>query len=839
MSNPTYTSRPTETEADGLMELALNLRWTWKHTADELWSRLDPELWQRTLNPWLVLQTVSQEKLQSVRREPAFARLLDEVLEEKREARNAVTWFQQNHPESPLNLVAYFSMEYLLAEALPIYSGGLGNVAGDQLKAASDLGVPVVAVGLLYSQGYFRQEFDTDGNQVALYPFNDPGMLPIKPLRESNGEWVRIQIALPGLRMWARAWEVDVGQLKLYLLDSNDPANPPNLRSITSELYGGGPETRIRQEILLGVGGWRLLRALGLNPQVMHLNEGHAGFAVLERARTWMADHHQPFDIALTATRAGNIFTTHTAVDAGFDRFTPELVAKYFTDYAENGLGISIEELLALGRRDGSPVELFNMAYLAMRGSGAVNGVSRLHGQVSRRLFQPLFPRWPEADVPVGYVTNGVHVATWESAEADAFWRAACGRGRWLGDVDRLEPALRSISDLQLWQFRAQTTHGLIEFTRRRLVHQLESQGAPAKEVEEAGRIFDPDILTLGFARRFATYKRPNLLLHDPDRLLRILTNRERPAQLIIAGKAHPQDFPGQTLIRQWNDFIRRPEARPHVVFLSDYDKVLTQNLVSGVDLWINTPRRPWEASGTSGMKVLVNGGLNLSELDGWWAEAYTPEVGWAIGDGKEHDDDPAWDAAEADQLYSVLEHDVIPAFYDRDEQGVPRRWVAKMRESLARLTPQFSANRTVREYTEEHYLPAASAYCSRASSSGKQAAAIRRWQRQLAIHWNSLRFGEVHIDSDSDRHVFHVPVYLDELAPDSVAVELYADNPDGQPLRIRMNRQQALAGSVGGYLYTAEAPANRPAGDYTARLVPYFPGVNVPLEASQILWQK
>jgi glycogen phosphorylase len=839
MSNPTYTSRPSETEADGLMELALNLRWTWKHTADELWSRLDPELWQRTLNPWLVLQTVSQEKLQSLRREPAFARMLDEVLEEKREARNAVTWFQQNHPESPLNLVAYFSMEYLLAEALPIYSGGLGNVAGDQLKAASDLGVPVVAVGLLYSQGYFRQEFDTNGNQVALYPFNDPGMLPVKPLRESNGEWLRIPIALPGLRMWARAWQVEVGQLKLYLLDSNDPANPPNLRSITSELYGGGPETRIRQEILLGVGGWRLLRALGLNPQVMHLNEGHAGFAVLERARSWMADYHQPFDTALTATRAGNIFTTHTAVEAGFDRFSPELVAKYFTDYAKNSLGVSIEELLALGRRDGSPSEPFNMAYLAMRGSGAVNGVSRLHGQVSRRLFQPLFPRWPEADVPVGYVTNGVHVATWESAEADAFWRAACGRGRWLGDVDRLEPALRLISDLQLWQLRAQTTHGLIEFARQRLAHQLESQGAPANEVEEAGRIFDPDILTLGFARRFATYKRPNLLLHDPDRLLRILTNHERPVQLIIAGKAHPQDLPGQALIRQWNDFIRRPEARPHVVFLSDYDKVLTQNLVRGVDLWINTPRRPWEASGTSGMKVLVNGGLNLSELDGWWAEAYVPEVGWAIGDGHEHDDDPAWDAAEADQLYSVLEHDVIPAFYDRDEQGVPRRWVAKMRESLARLTPQFSANRTVREYTEQHYLPAASAYCSRASSSGKQAGAIRQWQRQLAIHWNSLRFGEVHIESDPDRHLFHVPVYLDELAPDSVAVQLYADNPDGRPVRISMNRQQALAGSVGGYLYAAEVPADRPSGDYTARIVPYFPGVNVPLEACQILWQK
>jgi glycogen phosphorylase len=838
MSNPTYTTRPAETEADGLAELALNLRWTWKHAADKLWSRLDPELWERTLNPWLVLQTVSQEKLESIRRDPAFAQLLEEVLREKRESREAITWFQQAHHESPLKLAAYFSMEYMLAEALPIYSGGLGNVAGDQLKAASDLGVPVVAVGLLYSQGYFRQEFDAAGNQVAIYPFNDPGQLPIRPLRETNGEWVRVPIAFPGLKIWARAWQVEVGRAMLYLLDSNDPANPATFRGITSELYGGGPETRIRQEIILGVGGWRLLRALGLNPEVLHLNEGHAGFAVLERARSWMVDHKQSFDVALAATRAGNIFTTHTAVDAGFDRFAPDLVAKYFTHYAEQILGIGIDDLIALGRHDGDRSSPFNMAYLAMRGSGAINGVSRLHGQVSRRLFQPLFPRWPEAEVPVGHVTNGVHVATWESEESDAFWAEACGHQRWMGEVEHLEPGLRKVSDLQLWQLRAQSTKDLIEFTRKRLAHQEEVRGGSLEEVEEAGRIFDPDILTMGFARRFATYKRPNLLLHDPNRFLRILTNRERPTQLILAGKAHPQDHAGQAMIRQWNDFIRSTEARHHVVFLSDYDKVLTQNLVGGVDLWINTPRRPWEASGTSGMKVLVNGGLNLSELDGWWAEAYTPEVGWAIGDGREHGDDPAWDAAEAEELYRLLEQDVIPAFYERDEQGVPKRWVAKMRESLAKLTPQFSANRTVREYTEMHYLPAASSYCRRAAESGKMAAAICGWQRQLAQHWNNLRFGDTHLETQQGGYLFHIPVYLDELSPDAVSVELYADAPDA-PFRATMTRAQPLAGSVGGWLYTAVVPDDRPADQYTARIVPQFAGVSVPLEARHILWQK
>ncbi|MBV8728408.1 MAG: alpha-glucan family phosphorylase, partial [Acidobacteriia bacterium] len=590
MSNPEYTAHPSEGEEDGLSELALNLRWTWKHAADELWQRLDPELWERTLNPWLVLQTVSQEKLESVKRDPEFAQLLDEVLQEKRESREGVTWFQETHGDSLLKLAAYFSMEYLLAEALPIYSGGLGNVAGDQLKAASDLGVPVVAVGLLYSQGYFRQEFDSNGNQVALYPFNDPGQLPIKPVRESNGEWLRIPINLPGMKMWARAWQVEVGRRLLYLLDSNDPANPATFRSITSELYGGGPETRIRQEIILGIGGWRLLRALGLDPEVLHLNEGHAAFAMLERARSWMADHKQPFEVALAATRAGNVFTTHTAIDAGFDRFAPELVAKYLKHYAEQMLGIGINDLLALGRRDGSPSEPFNMAYLAMRGSGAINGVSRLHGQVSRHLFQPLFPRWPEAEVPVRHVTNGVHVPTWESVESDAFWVAACGHDRWVGEVDHLEPLLLKVTDLQLWQLRAQSTRGMIDFTRKRLAHQREMEGASAAEVEEAGRIFDPDILTLGFARRFATYKRPNLLLHDRGRLLRMLTDRERPVQFIIAGKAHPQDLAGQAMIREWNDFIRHTEARCHVVFLSDYDKLLTQNLVRGVDLWVNTP---------------------------------------------------------------------------------------------------------------------------------------------------------------------------------------------------------------------------------------------------------
>jgi starch phosphorylase len=661
MSNPTYNYLPAESlEADALAELALNLRWSWHRSTDELWGRLEPDLWERTHNPWVVLQTVSQERLLAVSSVPAFRRRAEELLAEQRAFKQAHGWFQAKHANSPLRLAAYFSMEYMLSEALPIYSGGLGNVAGDQLKAASDLGAPIVGVGLLYQQGYFRQEIAPDGSQVALYPYNEPGQLPIRPLREKNGEWLRLSLAMPGLKLWVRAWQVQVGRVSLYLLDSNDPANPPAYSGITSELYGGGPETRIKQEIILGIGGWRLLHALGLAPEVCHLNEGHAAFAVLERARTFMVENNIPFDAALAATRAGNVFTTHTPVDAGFDRFSPQLMETYFHHYAERGLGIGIADLMAMGRRNPSDAaEPFNMAYLALRGSGAVNGVSRLHGEVSRRLFAPLFPRRPESEVPIGYVTNGIHVPTWESPHASEVWRKTCGEDRWQGAMDRADCDFRAASDSELWRFRSETSKALVAYVRRRLGRQRAEQGAPAREIAEAERVFDPDALTLGFARRFATYKRPNLLLRDPARLLRILSDPRRPVQLILAGKAHPADQAGQSLIRQWNEFIAHSGARNRIAFIADYDMLLTQQLVQGVDVWINTPRRPWEASGTSGMKTLVNGGLNLSELDGWWAEAYSPEVGWAIGDGREHDSDAAWDLAEAAQMYSLLENQI------------------------------------------------------------------------------------------------------------------------------------------------------------------------------------
>jgi starch phosphorylase len=622
----------------------------------------------------------------------------------------------------------------------------------------------------------------------------------------------------------------------LYLLDTNHPANPPGVRAVTSELYGGGPELRLRQELLLGIAGWRFLREIGIQADVCHLNEGHAAFAVLERARAYMEESGRSFHEALAITRAGNLFTTHTAVEAGFDRFSPDLMRQYLARYAQDVLDISLHDLLALGRKNPDDTsEPFNMAYLAIHGSGAVNGVSRLHGSVSRRLFQPLFPHFPENDVPVGYVTNGIHAPTWDGTEPDRLWTELCGKNRWRGELSGLEERLRSAGDQRLWHMRSAGRAALIEYARERLSRQEAKYGSSPLQVQQAQAVLNPQTLTLGFARRFATYKRPTLLLHDSERLARILTNPQRPVQLILAGKAHPADGPGQALIREWTSFARRPDIRPHVVFLSDYDMQLAQRMVEGMDVWINTPRRPWEASGTSGMKALVNGGVNLSVLDGWWAEAYSPDVGWAIGDGQEHGDDPAWDAADAEALYRLLENEIVPDFYKRDEQGVPRGWIDRMRESMAVLTPRFSANRTVRQYTEDHYIPAAQAYAARATGGAQSFLA---WMERVARCWNDVRFGTLKTASQNGELAFDVEVFLGGLDPDAVRVELYAEpQKEEMPFRQEMKPNSSAAKS-GLYTFSTRTLATRPAADFTPRIMPYH-SMALPTEIRRVKWQK
>lgn len=825
---------------DFLIELALDLSWYWDHSADEVWEKLDMTLWEETHNPWVVLKTVSFDSLKLFLSDQA---IMDKIadLKAKRHRTPENYWFQQSNATSPLINVAYFSMEFMLSEALPIYSGGLGNVAGDQLKAANDLGVPVVGVGLLYQRGYFRQRIDRDGEQREIYIHNDPGQLPIIPLRKPNGEWLRLKIEFPGHTVWLRCWEVQVGQVRLFLLDSNDVANYPVHRGITSELYGGGNELRLQQEIILGMGGWQLLEELDIVPDVCHLNEGHSAFVLLERARHVMQRTGQSFAAALAISRAGNLFTTHTAVPAGFDRFSPQLIEQYLGSYADRELSISLQELLTLGRinpLDSS--EPFNMAYLAINGSGAVNGVSKLHGQVSRELFQPLFPRWPREAVPIRHVTNGVHMRSWDSEAADALWTKCCGKSRWLGRTDMLDTTISCASDEELWEMRTASRTVFVEFIRKRMQLNLAASGASYEEIANTYQLFDPYTLTLGFARRFASYKRPTLLLYNKERLLRILNNSARPVQIVIAGKAHPGDPQGHAMIKEWVTFSRREDVRSKVVFLPDYDMYLASQMVQGVDVWMNNPRRPWEASGTSGMKVLVNGGLNLSELDGWWDEAYHPDLGWALGDGKSHENDPSWDHMEAEKLYDLLENEIIPEFYDRDTSGIPRGWAAKIRKSMSLLTPRFSTNRTLIEYTENYYIPAASAVKKRLAAYGEAGSDILKWKQVLRSNWQKITFGDLSVEKEEEGYSFSIQINLSGIKPEQVAVELYANGINGSdPIQRKMAYRLPVTSEDPDFSYFGRTDFSRESSEYTIRIIPHYEGVSVPLEENLIRWHR
>ncbi|WP_447983959.1 alpha-glucan family phosphorylase [Nitrospira sp. Nam74] len=837
--NRSVILRTVPKELEALAALALDLRWTWSHSSDRLWERLDQDIWKRTHNPRAVLQCVPQTRLEALAADPEFKKELKELERARQLALEQPGWFRQHHPRQALGQIAYFSMEFGFGEALPLYAGGLGILAGDMLKTASDLDVPIIGVGLLYQEGYFRQSLDVNGWQIEAYPYNDPISLPIQPVMPSKGEWLRIPLELPGRTLVLRIWQVQIGRVTLYLLDSNDPLNSAIDRGITSKLYDARPEIRLMQEMTLGIGGWRVLEALGIGAEICHLNEGHAAFAVLERARQVMENTDCSFRQALWATRAGNVFTTHTPVAAGFDSFAPEVISRFMQEYVRQ-LNLSMDEFIALGQSDpGHPEAAFTMATLAMRASSVVNGVSLLHGTVSRRLFQPLFPRWPEDEVPVSYVTNGIHVPSWDSKWTDTLWTQAGGKERWLGSLDSLAKAAQDFPDRELWRIRCQGRASLVSHARQRLISQSRGLGSDAGSAEDIQEVLDPDILTLGFARRFTAYKRPTLLLHDPERLVKLLTHSEHPIQLIVAGKAHPHDEQGKRLIQEFVRFARGARVRKRVIFLEDYEVTLAQALVQGIDVWLNTPRRPWEACGTSGMKVLANGGLNLSALDGWWAEAYSPEVGWAIGERLEHSE-PARDAVEAAQLYDLLEQHVVPEFYERDGRGIPARWVARIRASMATLTGQFSSNRMLREYVHSVYLPAAQRVRRRMAHGSRLAGELTAWQQALEQHWSSLRFGEVHVQREGDDWSFQVRVHLAQLDPRCVRVELYADSMNGEPPTSEPLVQSDIHDVEPGWaLYRGNVRANRPAFHFTPRLIPSHPEAAIPLEDQHILWKQ
>ncbi|MBN1105941.1 MAG: alpha-glucan family phosphorylase, partial [Deltaproteobacteria bacterium] len=686
-----------------LSELSFNLWFVWNPDAESLFRRINPDLWEETReNPVEFIGRLRQSELNGLATDEGFCAHLDRVKQE-------FDRYISEKPDPGLFggtgqpfQVAYFTAECGVADCLPIYSGGLGMLAGDHLKSASDLRLPVVGVSLAYQKGYFRQYLIQDGWQMESYPMNQFNTMPMSLVRDKRGETVQVSLDLKGEEVKLQAWQVNIGRIRLYLLDTNLKENSPSAREITSQLYGGDREMRIRQEMILGIGGVKMLRAMGLDPAVFHMNEGHSAFAVFERIRQLREERGLSFNEALELVKVSSVFTTHTPVPAGIDTFHPDLIRAYFEGFAKS-MGISVAVLLGFGRQDPRDRdEEFSMAVLALRLSSWNNAVSRLHGQVSRKMWQRIWPKTPEADLPLGHVTNGVHIPSWISKPMAENYDRYLGP-RWIEDPDNVKiwERVDKIPDTELWRTHERGRERLVAFTRMRLRAQLAKRGASNRELALADEVLNTEILTIGFARRFAPYKRAHLILRDIGRLEKILTSEKVPVQIIFAGKAHPQDRPGKELIKQIIQTTNKETLRRHMVFLEDYDLDIARTMVQGVDIWLNTPRRPLEACGTSGMKAVANGALHLSVLDGWWEEGYERELGWAIGNGEEYEDHEFQDELESRALYDILEKDIIPIFYERGPDGLPRRWLAMMKASMHKLCPMFNTHRMVSEYWE------------------------------------------------------------------------------------------------------------------------------------------
>ena len=854
----TFTVSPKMPPAlQPLRDLAYNLRWAWNHDAIALFRRLDRDLWEAAdHNPVRLLGDVDQAQLEAAAADEGFLAHLARVYRDFTSyMAGESTWFSRVHGMARAPLVAYFSAEFGVTDCLSIFAGGLGLLAGGHLKSASDLGIPLVGVGLLYQQGYFRQYLNESGWQQEAYEDNDFYNLPLRLERRPDGSALAVEVPCPGRHVVAQVWGAQVGRVPLYLLDTNVSGNlRPEDRDITDQLYGGDLEMRIKQELVLGVGGYRALEALGLEPSVYHMNEGHSAFLALERVRRLMERHGLSFAEAREAASAGLVFTTHTPVEAGHDYFPPELVDRYLGEYARS-LGLSRRDFLALGRRnpadDGEPL---CTTILALRLAAHSNGVSRLHGQVTRRMWQSIWPEVPEDEIPIGHVTNGVHFRSWISDEMDQLY------DRYLGPRWEEEPAdetvwqgIERVPAEELWRTHERRRERLVAFARRRLRAQLEQRGAPQAEIEAADEVLDLDALTIGFARRFATYKRATLLLRDPERLARILNDPKRPVQVIFAGKAHPRDDAGKELIRQIVGLARQPTFRRRVVFLEDYGMTVARYLVQGADVWLNTPRRPLEASGTSGMKAAANGVLNLSTLDGWWDEAWSMAsarsvpIGWAIGRGEGYDDPEYQDQVEAEALYNLLERDVIPTFYDRGIDGLPRGWIARMKASIAALCHFYNSHRMVHEYTDRFYLPAAARYDRLTADGMARVKALAGWRARVDGCWAGARVEAVEAGPLTDLHVgsqvrVRAWVRLGALAPDDVAVQLYLGrvNASGAmveaetvPMRLVGPDRDGLA------LFETEAAICRRSGlhGFTVRLLPNHPDLTTPFVPGLITW--
>jgi len=844
----TFHVRPALPERlKALDELAYNLRWSWDPDTINLFRRLDRPLWESSgHNPVLMLGSIAQDQLHELAQDDAFVAQLDSVAAALRAyVANPRTWYQKEHgrPSSPL--VAYFSLEFGLTESLPIYSGGLGILAGDHLKSASELGLPLVGVGLLYQKGYFRQYLTSDGWQQERRPSNDFSVMPLRPCYAPDGTSVRITVELAG-RTLLRPWHVQVGRVTLILLDANIGENPADLQDITGELYGGDSELRIRQEVVLGVGGVRALRALHLSPGVFHMNEGHCAFLGLERIRQLMHEQPLSFREALEVVAASGIFTTHTPVPAGIDVFSPHQIDRYFGPFRET-FGLTREEFLNLGRVQAGRIdESFNMAVLAIHTAHVVNGVSRLHARVSRAMWRGLWPGVPVDEIPIAHVTNGIHPQSWISGEMRNIYDSYLGPG-WAeqsGDT-RVWRRSAQIPFEELWRAHERRRERLVTFSRRRLAVQLRARGAGAAEVAETKLALDPKALTIGFGRRFATYKRATLILQDPTRLERILNAPGRPVQLLFAGKAHPADEPGKELIRQVIQMARRPEFRRRIVFLEDYDQNVARYLVEGVDVWLNTPKRPHEAGGTSGMKAVFNGALNISILDGWWDEAYAPGIGWAIGQGEEYEDEEYRDRVESGALLDLLETEVVPLFYQRGPDNVPLGWTTCMRTAITTLGPVFNTNRMVHEYVNG-YLRADARRAQFVQDDSHRARALARWKECVRRGWPGVqvvRFELTLRDHTCVGEEVDVRAWIrtGTLSPADVAPQVYMGKLLGgrdivEPEIVPMENQGETIGDA--VLFRAAIPC-RTSGTHglTVRVLPYHPDLGHPHETGLIAW--
>lgn len=836
-------------ELERLRELAYNLYWSWNHEISTLFRRLDENLWIKTnYNPVWLLGQIRQETLEIAIKDMAFMAHFKRACESYDAYLNAPdTWYRRSYGAADSPNVVYFSMEFGLTACLQNYSGGLGVLAGDHLKSASDLGLPLVGVGLMYQEGYFQQYLNQDGYQQESYPLNDYSNLPVLPVFNDNNQRLVITVPIADKTLHAWVWKVNVGRVTLYLLDGNHPSNPPDLINLTDRLYGGDRRMRIRQEILLGIGGIRMLEALGITPEVVHLNEGHSALSALERIRLFMKKHPDlSFDEASNILATSSVYTIHTPVSAGLERFGYDLIDEHLS-WLWRELNLSREQFQNLGREPMGGYDLFSLPVMALKMSAATNAVSRLHGDVSRTMWQWMFPEVPEREVPIQSVTNGIHVQSWISGEMamllDRYlspgWRIDASQAEVWQDVER-------IPDTELWRVHDRRRARLVAFARTRLRQQLIRRGAPQTEVEAAEDILNPEALTIGFARRFATYKRATLLFRDPERLKRLVNDPERPVQFIFAGKAHPHDIPGKELIRQIVRYSAMPEFRHAIVFLENYDMTIAHYLVQGADVWLNNPRRPQEASGTSGMKLIYNGGLNLSILDGWWDEAYAPEHGWAIGNGEVYkaEDADLQDYIESQALYNLLEHDVIPLYYERRRDNIPRRWVQKVKSSMIAMAPFFNTSRMVKDYATQYYQPCRERYEALTGANIAKGKAFADWLIQIRQVWGKVEVKKVQV---SEEHLIvgqaaKVDAWVDlgALKPSDVSVQLFTGPLDTGGMLLEGD---AMSMEVAGhdknvYHFSAEMVYDTTgARGISVRVLPSHDGLMDPMLTGLIKW--